>query len=460
MKDDSARTDLYADTHYFDPLGREREVVTAKGYLRRTLYTPWFIVSEDENDLADIVFASAIVLTVLVNNAVADGVITNSVKATVYDQHGDPWANQLVTFSIDNDVHLELLTPTTDEEGSVTAELTSFAVGQYTLTASCGGRSGSVTMIFEAWQPSTTLSTLTASPPLIASNGEGSATLTLVLKDEQGTLLSGQDVAFISNMAGARIGPVSDNQDGSYTAQFSSSTAGVFNITVTINGNEVAMQPVTITALPPMSMPEGTYLAVNGVSFALDEFPNTGLIGVQFQVVMAGDAATNRNYSWSVDQKWLTVDEEGNITITGTADELTRNVKVTAASIADGEAYVWRFTLSHWFATLGEKKMTSPFAVEYAADNGWELPSIPDVVVMLNGEAQRVAGPHLWSEWGDLSAYPAVGIPNALQSYWLQETVEVSLEQMHRTTTLTTIDNSFQYTSPTVLQWVLLMKAF
>ncbi|WP_433646736.1 SpvB/TcaC N-terminal domain-containing protein [Kosakonia pseudosacchari] len=50
VKDDSARTDLYADTHYFDPLGREREVFTAKGYLRRTLYTPWFIVSEDEND--------------------------------------------------------------------------------------------------------------------------------------------------------------------------------------------------------------------------------------------------------------------------------------------------------------------------------------------------------------------------------------------------------------------------
>lgn len=48
--DASARTDLYADTHYFDPLGREREVVTAKGYLRRTMYTPWFVVSEDEND--------------------------------------------------------------------------------------------------------------------------------------------------------------------------------------------------------------------------------------------------------------------------------------------------------------------------------------------------------------------------------------------------------------------------
>ena len=48
--DDSARQDLFADTHYYDPTGRENRVVTAKGWQRRTLYTPWFVVSEDEND--------------------------------------------------------------------------------------------------------------------------------------------------------------------------------------------------------------------------------------------------------------------------------------------------------------------------------------------------------------------------------------------------------------------------
>lgn len=53
VSDDSARQDLYADTHYYDPLGREHQVITAKGYLRRTLYTPWFAVSEDENDTAE-----------------------------------------------------------------------------------------------------------------------------------------------------------------------------------------------------------------------------------------------------------------------------------------------------------------------------------------------------------------------------------------------------------------------
>lgn len=52
VSDDSARQDLYADTHEYDPVGREYQVKTAKGWLRRTLFTPWFVLSEDENDTA------------------------------------------------------------------------------------------------------------------------------------------------------------------------------------------------------------------------------------------------------------------------------------------------------------------------------------------------------------------------------------------------------------------------
>lgn len=52
VSDDSARQDLYADTHNYDPVGREWQIKTAKGGLRRSLFTPWFMVSEDENDTA------------------------------------------------------------------------------------------------------------------------------------------------------------------------------------------------------------------------------------------------------------------------------------------------------------------------------------------------------------------------------------------------------------------------
>lgn len=42
----------YADTHVYDPTSREILVFTAKGYLRRVSYYPWFTVCEDENDTA------------------------------------------------------------------------------------------------------------------------------------------------------------------------------------------------------------------------------------------------------------------------------------------------------------------------------------------------------------------------------------------------------------------------
>ncbi|WP_350305730.1 SpvB/TcaC N-terminal domain-containing protein [Photorhabdus viridis] len=54
VSDDSARQakEAYADTHVYDPVGREIKVITAKGWFRRTLFTAWLTVSEDENDTA------------------------------------------------------------------------------------------------------------------------------------------------------------------------------------------------------------------------------------------------------------------------------------------------------------------------------------------------------------------------------------------------------------------------
>ncbi|WDG77605.1 SpvB/TcaC N-terminal domain-containing protein [Pseudomonas chlororaphis] len=50
VADTAMRTCGFADTHYYDATGREVQVITAKGYLRRTGYYPWFTVAEDEND--------------------------------------------------------------------------------------------------------------------------------------------------------------------------------------------------------------------------------------------------------------------------------------------------------------------------------------------------------------------------------------------------------------------------
>ena len=42
----------YADSHVYDPPGREIQVFTASGHMRMIRHYPWFTVSEDENDTA------------------------------------------------------------------------------------------------------------------------------------------------------------------------------------------------------------------------------------------------------------------------------------------------------------------------------------------------------------------------------------------------------------------------
>jgi hypothetical protein len=42
----------HTDTHYYDATGRNIRTLTASGWLRRRGYTPWFTVSEDENNTA------------------------------------------------------------------------------------------------------------------------------------------------------------------------------------------------------------------------------------------------------------------------------------------------------------------------------------------------------------------------------------------------------------------------
>lgn len=52
VSDDSGREAMYADTHFYDALGREYRVVTAAGWERATQYFPWFTAVWDENDTA------------------------------------------------------------------------------------------------------------------------------------------------------------------------------------------------------------------------------------------------------------------------------------------------------------------------------------------------------------------------------------------------------------------------
>jgi hypothetical protein len=59
INDDSQRDAEhgYHDLQFYDALGRPTQTWTAAGWLRRQRYTPWYSISEDENDTAEEVLA-------------------------------------------------------------------------------------------------------------------------------------------------------------------------------------------------------------------------------------------------------------------------------------------------------------------------------------------------------------------------------------------------------------------
>ncbi|VFS45142.1 hypothetical protein [Budvicia aquatica] len=69
-------------------------------------------------------------------------------------------------------------------------------------------------------------------------------------------------------------------------------------------------------------------LQVNEANFAIDSgFPTTGFMDANFQFYMGGTNATpNGNYTYSSNQPdWVTVDELGNVTFTGTPTSANKN---------------------------------------------------------------------------------------------------------------------------------------
>ncbi|MRT15329.1 hypothetical protein GJV07_24280, partial [Enterobacteriaceae bacterium RIT711] len=97
-------------------------------------------------------------LTVVSDDAVADGTDTNKVKAVVKDAQGNVLANQTVSFSAGNGAVIAA-TGSTDVSGEVEMTLTSTKAGISTVTASINGTSRTVDVTFIADSSTATIAT-------------------------------------------------------------------------------------------------------------------------------------------------------------------------------------------------------------------------------------------------------------------------------------------------------------
>ncbi|WP_109963482.1 invasin domain 3-containing protein [Edwardsiella piscicida] len=192
---------------------------------------------------------------------VANGKDNATLTLTLKDVNGNLLAGQTVAFSGDLGI---VVGRTVDHgDGTYSAVLTAgITAGSARILTTVNGNelrlnAPSLTLTADSSQPDATKSTLAAKPDQIVANGTEAAALTLTLKDINGNPISGQNVKFVSSeKSGISVGNTSDEGNGRYRAALSGTRAGMTQVTVTIDGNPLAVNAVTVTLTADSSKPD------------------------------------------------------------------------------------------------------------------------------------------------------------------------------------------------------------
>lgn len=174
--------------------------------------------------------------------------------ATVVNRNGDGVAGEDVVFS-SSDAGQTIGAVTDNSDGTYTATITSSkTIGQATITATdtavTPGASAHTTLTQVAGPPASL--TVRLSPSTIVGDGASTSTATATLSDAGGNPIPGNSISFSSSDRGEKLGPVTDQGNGTYTATITSSTTAG---TQTITAVDTSLSPgvsgqQTLTQLP------------------------------------------------------------------------------------------------------------------------------------------------------------------------------------------------------------------
>jgi hypothetical protein len=170
------------------------------------------------------------VVTAVTLNASASSItVGGSVvfTAIVKDQYGSVMSGETVTFK---EGSTTLGTGTTDSSGVVTLSKSDLTVGSHTITAVCGSvNSSSVTVSVSQASVVTSL-TVSADKSVLSYYDSESATLSALVKDQNGSVMSGQTVVF--KKGSSTLATKTTNSSGVATYDYSASGSGDVTFTV------------------------------------------------------------------------------------------------------------------------------------------------------------------------------------------------------------------------------------
>ena len=190
----------------------------------------------------------------------ANGTSTSTATATVKDAAGLAVVGDHVGFS-SSDSGEKIGAVTDNHDGSYTATITSSTtVGSATVTAADSSVSPSVSGQATLTQTAGPAASVTVSlaPASIAANGTSTSTATATIKDAAGHPVVGDHVGFSSSDSGEKIGTVTDNHNGTYTATITSSTTA-HQVRITATDSSVSpsvsrQATLTQTAVAPSNL--------------------------------------------------------------------------------------------------------------------------------------------------------------------------------------------------------------
>ena len=286
-------------------------------------------------------------LIILTNNAVANGIATNSVEAHIVDASGNPVANQDVTFVINGGSGGINTVATTDASGNAVITLTSTVAGIASITAKVIGLNiifGSpAQVVFITGPVDVTVSLLTVTTTGAVANGIATNSVQAHVTDGFGNPIANLAVTFtIASGVGSFVGfsSVTTDANGNAVITLTSTVAGNVGITATVGGSNITNgSPATVVfvaGIPSTSSPltalsvvannaSANGIATNSVQAHITDANGNPVAGQQVIFTIASGTA---NF---VGSDTVTTDNNGNALILLTSTVADTAVDITAA---------------------------------------------------------------------------------------------------------------------------------
>ncbi|MFK3663614.1 Ig-like domain-containing protein, partial [Scandinavium sp. NPDC088450] len=253
-------------------------------------------------------------LTVVRNDAIADGVASNQVQVRATDANGNSVAGQMVNFTATNGASI----PTsgiTGTDGTLKMLVTSVTAGSSTVIASVNGSSQSVVLNFVADDNSARIASgaLTVSQNNAVANGTAVNSVQARVSDAHGNPVAGALVAFSAGNGATIVPQGTTDNNGLVSVNLSSKKAGVSTVTATVNGSSQQIDTTFVADGGTAQIGSGDLAVVADNAIA----DGTAANQVQVQVSDAnGNPVANQSVSFGA-SNGATIAASGNTDTTG-----------------------------------------------------------------------------------------------------------------------------------------------